>query len=173
MSYCRNCGAQLSEGAAFCQKCGTKVHAVVKANLAGWGERIIAWIIDMIALGIIISPIKLLVTVAWPSLNWAPDFLPRWIPFVDLGTDNLIYFLYWTFLEGTNGQSIGKMILKIRVTQITGEPVDIPHAAIQSIGKAFLLPIDLLIGWILYPHRKQRLFNYISETIIVRSTDTR
>jgi len=42
------------------------------------------------------------------------------------------------------------------------------QAAIESIGKAFLLPLDCIIGWILYPSRRQRLFNYLSDTIVVR-----
>jgi hypothetical protein len=38
------------------------------------------------------------------------------------------------------------------------------------VGKAFLLPLDLLLGWILYPRRRQRLFNHISETIVIKIT---
>ncbi len=176
MPYCRKCGTEVTVNAAFCASCGAPVDSITQSaydyrtrqNTASWGDRIIAWIIDMIALGIIITPVKLLIAAAWPSFIWAPDFL-RWIPFVDVGMDQIIYFFYWTFLEGTNGQSLGKMIMRIKVTQLNGEPVEISHAAIASIGKAFLLPIDLLLGWILYPGQKQRLFNYLSETIIIKS----
>lgn len=172
MPYCKNCGAALSEGAAYCPKCGTRVEAVARAALASWGERFIAYLIDIIILGIILAPIKWYISwAAWPGFVWAPDFL-RWIPFVDFGLDNVIYFLYWTFMEGTNGQSIGKMVMKIKVTQLNGEPTDIVHAAIESLGKAFLFPLDLIVGWILYPMKKQRLFNHLSETIIVRPSSS-
>jgi len=60
--------------------------------------------------------------------------------------------------------------MKTKVMQLNGKPTDVVHAAIQSIGKAFLLPIDCIIGWLLYPNKNQRLFNYISETIIVRTS---
>jgi len=71
-------------------------------------------------------------------------------------------------MEGSSGQSIGKKVMRIKVMQVNNKPVDLAHAAIESLGKAFLLPIDCIIGWLLYPIKRQRLFNYISETIVVR-----
>jgi uncharacterized RDD family membrane protein YckC len=70
-------------------------------------------------------------------------------------------------MEGVYGQSLGKMVMKIKVTKLDGTPIGLPSAAIESIGKAFLLPIDCIIGWLLYGDTNQRLFNYISETIVV------
>jgi hypothetical protein len=42
------------------------------------------------------------------------------------------------------------------------------QAAVQSIGKAFLLPLDLILGWFLYPSKQQRLFNNLSETVVLK-----
>lgn len=161
----------LPEEATYCPNCGVPVKRIVKPTLAGWGERFGAWLIDIIVLGIFIMPIYaamrwLLFWTFWPW-DMMPHFA-RWAPFVDLGPSSFVYFLYWTFMEGVYGQSIGKMALKIKVTRINGEDVDVAHAAIESIGKAFLLPIDCILGWILYPTKKQRLFNYISDTIVVK-----
>jgi uncharacterized RDD family membrane protein YckC len=175
MPFCKHCEAKLSEGAAYCSKCGILVESLPstpyisksRLELASWTERFIAWVIDAIILGIFISVIKFFVWIAWPTFVWAPDYL-RWIPFVDIGMDNVIFFLYWTLMDGINGQSIGKSIMRIKVTQLNDKPVDLAHATIESLGKAFLLPLDCIIGWLLYPRKKQRLFNYISETIIVR-----
>jgi uncharacterized RDD family membrane protein YckC len=71
-------------------------------------------------------------------------------------------------MEGIYGQSIGKIVLKMKVTTLEGAPINITTAAIESIGKAFLLPIDLILGLILYPNKNQRLFNYISNTIVIK-----
>ena len=161
MPFCRSCGAELPEGAAYCPNCRTPIESVVK--LANWGERFVAWLIDMIILGIVLGP-----WIVLPGYLWAPSFL-RWVPFVDFGTKNLIHFVYWMIMEGIYGQSIGKMVMKIRVTQLGGERTDLVHAAIENIGKAFLLPIDCIVGWIMYPAKKQRLFNYLSETIVVKA----
>jgi uncharacterized RDD family membrane protein YckC len=71
-------------------------------------------------------------------------------------------------MEGLYGQSLGKMIMKLKVTRLDGKPTNLTQAAIQSVGKAFLLPLDCILGWILYPTKRQRLFNYLSETIVTR-----
>jgi uncharacterized RDD family membrane protein YckC len=138
--------------------------------LATWGDRFIAWLIDIVILSVLLS------WMIWPGFYWIPGAwgatVPRWIPFVDLGFKNLIYFLYWTVLEGVYGQSVGKMAMKIKVARLDGGTIDMGKAAFQCIGKAFLLPLDCIFGWILYPS-KQRLFNYLSETVVVKTSDNR
>ena len=62
------------------------------------------------------------------------------------------------------------MAMRIKVTRLDGSPIGMTHAALESVGKAFLLPLDCLLGWILYPRRRQRIFNYISETMVIRET---
>ena len=61
---------------------------------------------------------------------------------------SLIFFAYWIYFESTRGQSIGKMALLIKTTELSGRTPDVKSAAIQSLGKAFLLPIDVILGWI-------------------------
>ena len=155
----------MPEDAAFCPNCGSPIRAMLERRFekADWGERFIAWIIDMIVLGAVLNTFR-------GYTGWRiPLHLPMIIPFIDPGFDNFAYFLYWTVMEGVYGQSIGKMVMRLRVIRMNGERTDLPHAAVESIGKAFLLPIDCLIGWILYPQNKQRLFNHISETIVIKT----
>jgi uncharacterized RDD family membrane protein YckC len=97
-----------------------------------------------------------------------PSF-PTWVPFVDFGLSNVVQFLYWMLMEGAYGQSLGKMLMRIKVARLDGSPINMGQAALQSLGKAFLLPLDCLLGWILYPRRRQRLFNYLSETVVVKT----
>ena len=170
MPYCVKCGEKIPEDAAFCPNCGTPVRVDLRAKfeMADWGERFVAWIIDMIIVGIFLAPFKWYI--AWIGLTGLgmPHFM-KVIPFIDLGFDNIPYFLYWTVTEGIYGQSLGKMMMKLKITRLNGGHVNIGQAAVESIGKAFLLPLDCLIGWILYSNKKQRLFNYISETIVVKT----
>ncbi len=42
-------------------------------------------------------------------------------------------------------------------------------AAVESHGKAFFLPLDCLIGWLAMPGTKLRVFNRISNTIVIKS----
>jgi uncharacterized RDD family membrane protein YckC len=164
---CKKCGNELPEGAAFCPKCGAAVLAGEQPNLAYWGDRFPAWLIDVVIIGAIVGLLRALFLVGWPGFVWVPG-APTWIPFMDFGASNIVYFLYWMLSEGAYGQSIGKMIMRIKVTQMDGRIPNIAQAAIESIGKAFLLPIDIIIGWIFYPKRRQRLFNYLSNNIVVK-----
>ena len=161
MPYCKNCGAELPEDASFCPNCGAAVKLEVRLALAGWGERFVAWLIDVIILGVFLA------WLSWPGFMLTP-YVPRWVPFIDMGSRNIIYLLYWTLMEGICGQSIGKMVMKIKVTKLNGEPIDVGRALIESIGKAFLLPIDCIIGWIAFSDKKQRLFNRLSNTMVVK-----
>jgi uncharacterized RDD family membrane protein YckC len=167
LANCKNCGGELPDGAAFCPKCGTAVQGVEQPKLAFWSERFVAWLIDVVIIGAIVGFFRLFIWVAWPGYVLAPG-VPSWIPFVDFGPSNVVYFLYWMLSEGIYGQSFGKMIMRIKITQLDGKVPNMGQAAIESIGKAFLLPIDVIVGWFLYSSRRQRLFNYLSNTIVVR-----
>jgi len=168
MPNCKNCGNNVPEDAAYCPTCGQQVQALRQITLATWGERLVAYIIDVVILSIILVPLNFFLSTALPGTRLVPWF-PRWIPFVDFGTSNLVYFLYWTITEGTYGQSIGKTIMRIRLTNLDGKHAGPARAAIESVGKAYLLPIDLILGWILHPRKRQRIFNYLSGTIVTRT----
>jgi hypothetical protein len=66
------------------------------------------------------------------------------------------------------GQSIGKMALKIKTTDLEGRTPDIKSAVIQSFGKSFLLVIDVAAGWIFTNDKRQRIFSRASHTIVVK-----
>lgn len=58
------------------------------------------------------------------------------------------------FFETAKGQSIGKIILKIKTVDMAGRPVCAKSIAIQSFGKVFMLPIDVILGWIFTNERR-------------------
>jgi uncharacterized RDD family membrane protein YckC len=87
---------------------------------------------------------------------------------IRFAVESLLFFAYWTYFESTTGQSIGKKLLKIKTTDLAGKAPDIRNIAIQSFGKAFLLPIDVLLGWIFTNDKRQRLFSRASDTIVIR-----
>lgn len=152
--YCKSCGKDLPEDAEYCPGCGAR-QAFGELELASWGERFLAYVIDGILVGIVSSMFM------WPM------HLVR-IPFMNIGVTNILLFLYWGYLEGTNGQSLGKRAMNIRVTDVYGEPIDISRSLYQAFGKAFLMPLDVIAGWILFPDKQQRLFNNLSNTIVVK-----
>ena len=159
MPYCKNCGYEIPKGAIYCPKCGNQAGYKHSFMLVTWGDRVIAYIIDIMILGMVLS--------VFSPLFWGTG--SSWIiPFVNLGGRSIVYFFYWTVMEGMYGQSLGKMVMKMEVAHIDGGEIDYGSAAIQAVGKAFLLPLDLILGLVLYPQRDQRLFNKISETVVVK-----
>jgi len=135
--------------------------ATRKIHLASWDDRFWAWLIDVILVGVVLSAFGEVVGV-FSVLTGSVVVSPF------LGVNGLGLWIYWTALEGYQGQSAGKMVLDIAVTDERGEDIDYLTAAIESFGKAFLLPIDLLIGWIAMEDEYVRLFNELSSTIVVR-----
>ncbi len=178
MPSCKKCGAAIPDEAKYCTVCGTSVTAeeaspesvapvapaTSEPKLAFWWERFVAWLIDVVIIGAITGIFGMLTPYTFPALpSW-----PNWIPFFNLNLNGVALFLYWTLMESIYGQSFGKMVMRIKITRLNGSPVGLGNAALESVGKAFLLPLDLLLGWFLHPKRKQRIFNYISETIVTR-----
>ena len=82
------------------------------------------------------------------------------------------FFGYWTYFEYSSGQSIGKRLLKIKTVDLFGNRIDIKNSAIESFGKAFLLPIDVILGWIFTNNKRQRVFGRISNTIVIKLKNT-
>ena len=181
MANCSNCGSELPEGAQFCPKCGAAVSLGTLSNapssqpsfvLAFWGERFVAWLIDVAIFGFISLFIGLFTVLSgfsiFSGLSIFPSWL-NWIPFVNFGFSGWIIFIYWTITDGLYGQSFGKMVMRIKVVRSDGRHPGLGFGVVESFGKAFLLPLDLLIGWLLHPRRRQRIFNYLSNTIVVKA----
>ena len=145
-----------------------EANATKQLHLASWSDRFWAWLIDVLLVGAALSAIGDAAGV-FPVLTG--DF-PVTTPF--LGANGFGLWLYWTFLEGSRGQSAGKTVMDITVTDEHGDPITFVEAAVESFGKAFVLPLDLLIGWFAMSGEYVRLFNRLSSTIVVRTpTDER
>lgn len=142
----------------------------IKIILASWVDRFLAWLIDFIIISIGIG--ILFSMVAYPV--WLFHYYNemsieyRNIRPLHYLISSLIFFTYWTYFECTSGQSLGKKILNIKTMDISGNRVDAKFAAIESFGKSFLLPIDVILGWIFTNNKRQRIFNKISNTIVVK-----
>jgi len=128
--------------------------------LAKWESRFWAWLIDILLVEAFSSIIA-------NSSGFFWDF--EFISIAGFGISGVLIFTYWTLLEGYNGQSIGKMALGLKVTDRNGGKIDFGVAALESCGKAFILPLDCLIGWLAMPNSKLRLFNRISNTIVIKT----
>ena len=137
-------------------------------HLARWGTRFWAWLIDIIIVWIAVNVVTTLAGILSYPFPHLYDIPGNLFPF-DFGLNSVVLFLYWTIFEGYSGKSIGKMALNLQLTGRSGEKIGFGAAAISSFGKAFLLPLDALIGWIAMPGTKLRLFNRLSNTIVIKT----
>jgi len=85
---------------------------------------------------------------------------------------NLVFFLvlfwiYLTLLEGFSGQTIGKLVAYIKVVGIDGKPISYDRAAVRNFATAFLLPIDLIIGWRMKDTKYIRYFDKFAGTTVI------
>jgi uncharacterized RDD family membrane protein YckC len=146
-------------------------------TLARWSTRFLAWLVDFIIVNVALGVLFAIVAVPiWITGFMSPAMMAnsgQWWnnvggPF-SYAITSLVFFCYWTYMESRhNGQSIGKMLLHIRTTNLEGKTADTKSIAISSFGKAFLLPIDVILGWIFTNDKRQRLLSRAANTIIIK-----
>jgi len=136
--------------------------------LAKWSARFWAWLIDVILIILFLNIVRGIFQPFW-QINLLWDY-KHWNLF-EIGFQTFFFYLYWTVSEGYQGQSIGKMVMNLRVVNRDGGRLKYPLAALESLGKAFVpvLILDCLIGWLAMPGSKLRLFNRISNTIVIKT----
>ena len=150
--------------------------------LASWGTRFWAWLVDFIIVNVALG--ILFAIVAMPI--WFSGFTnPRMMEMMSNGQwwnnfggpfsfaiNSLVFFGYWVYMESKAGQSIGKILLHIKTTNLEGKQADTKSIAISSFGKAFLLPLDVLLGWIFTNDKRQRLLSRAANTIVIKAHDS-
>jgi uncharacterized RDD family membrane protein YckC len=144
------------------------------ADYASVGSRIVAILLDhlilMIFAAIIALPLGL--GAALFSLPARPAGLMRGAVLAPLGALNfLLWLLYFTYLESSSGQTLGKRIMGIKVVKESGEqltPIDAFIRTILRIIDGFAL---YLLGFILVlvSEKKQRLGDMAVGSIVVKA----
>ncbi len=79
-----------------------------------------------------------------------------------------MFFSYWIILEYKTGQTIGKKMFNLKITNNFGEKPSLIGVILSSFGKSFILPIDIILGWILTNEKRQRIFNKLGNTLIIK-----
>jgi uncharacterized RDD family membrane protein YckC len=140
--------------------------------LANWKDRFLAWIVDFILVSIALAVLFAAISIPIWFFYYGDDLTAvrayKNVQPLHYVISSLAFFGYWTYFEFTSGQSIGKRLLKIKTIDVSANRIDIKSAAIESFGKAFLLPIDVILGWIFTNNKRQRIFNRISNTIVIK-----
>ena len=131
------------------------------------GRRILATIVDGLVLGIVFWVLAMLFGSSSAEGGTASASLGA------LGT--LVYailaFAYFTVLEGSRGQTLGKMLLGIKVVrENNGEVPGLGAAAIRTVLRLIDGLFAYLVGFIaiLISSKNQRLGDMAANTLVIR-----
>ncbi|MDM7934481.1 MAG: RDD family protein [Methanothrix sp.] len=136
---------------------------IQRLEYQGIGVRFLALLIGTVVLGIVINLLGGLFGPGWGEMGAAP----WWWGLVSF----ILYIGYYTYLEGSRGQTIGKMAMKIRVVREDGSPIDMTQAFTRNILRVIDGLVVYLIGAVLIwrSERRQRLGDSIARTVVVRA----
>jgi uncharacterized RDD family membrane protein YckC len=96
------------------------------------------------------------------NINFTYEAIYPYIPVFYLS------MLYFTLFEAYKGQTPGKYLFKIRIERIDGLKPSFMDVTIRNLGKVLFLPLDLLLGIILYRRKRfLRLFDYYTGICVV------
>lgn len=142
-------------------------------QLAGRVERLGAAILDTVFQSLVLW----LVSVLTPYNPWASQGTGAW-SFNPLGMaiGALIFVLLNGYLLATRGQTIGKVLLKLRIVRPSGEAVSPTRLALRY-GAGFVAGLVMAVVWVyslidcLMIFRKSRrcLHDEIADTIVVKA----
>ena len=134
-----------------------------KIILAKWKDRFFAWLVDFVIITVISSSIFFL---SFLYLNYNfENFITNDGMYVPT---SVMFFLYWIILEYKTGQTIGKKMFNLKITNNQGEKPSLIGVVISSFGKSFILPIDMILGLIITNEKRQRIFNKLGNTLIIK-----
>ena|ERR1041385_1066997 len=173
-TFCRNCLVDI-QGKPYCATCKTEQLLDVQSGVdrtvleyAGIGRRFAAQFIDGLITGIptlIIIVFFVFATMAGGKSR--PANLP---PFVNLWflIPAIIALAYEALLLARNGQTLGKMALKVRVVRPDGTPISGGQAWGRALSRAllgFLYIVDYIPAF--FTKEKTTLHDMIARTRVV------
>ena len=140
-------------------------------NYASLGDRFVAVLIDHIILHFIslvfLIPAFILGAFAF-SFGFGLFFGPLIL------ADFVLWLLYFSYFEGTTGQTFGKSMVGVKVVdQTTQRPVDIGRALIRNVLRIIdWLPFFYILGFILVAveEKRKRLCDMAAETIVIKES---
>jgi uncharacterized RDD family membrane protein YckC len=137
--------------------------------LARWTERFIAWLVDFVIVSIGLAILFAILSIPfWYYYAEDVDEQFRGPQSYHYLISSIVFFLYWTYFESTTGQSIGKKVMNLKTTNLDGTVAEGKKVALAAFGKAFILPFDVILGWIFTNDRRQRIFNRVSNTLVIK-----
>ena len=210
--YCSKCGAAMAAGSAFCTACGQSfsvgsvpaqvplmsstvaapmagrgmaypAHAVVpQVAYAGFWERVLAFVIDNVIVGVgiivIVIPLLFLTGLGAVLSRLAQDedlgdagfFLILGMFLVAATATVLVTWLYHAFMESSEWQAtVGKRALGLVVTDMAGRRVSFGRSSGRHFGKIITNLVPALLGYIMaaFTEKRQALHDMMAGCLVL------
>ena len=173
---CENCHLDNPAEARFCAHCGTAlipvgkplppvepethIESVFALEYIGFGTRVVAAIVDIVAVWIVSYAISFLISL-----------LPEIYLFLYLFLNSfIVLLLYFWLFTGLKGQTPGKMLVGIKVVDANGNKPGMVLAALREIAGKIISTVIFFIGflWIAWDTQKQGLHDKLATTYVVK-----
>ncbi len=131
---------------------------------AGFFRRLAAFSLDWLTLSIIADILRLAYRFGRKAGagGMHPDVL--------VGFSTLLFILYFTLMTGEGGQTLGKMILGIRVQRTDGSAVRYLRALVRTLSYIVSFFFTTFLGflWVLWDKKKQGWHDKIAGTEVIK-----
>lgn len=133
-------------------------------------KRIIAYLFDSLIIGVIIIKPLIPTTTQQNFLDFLASLLNKdfWLStFFIL----ILTLAYWTFLEWKFGQSIGKILLQLKVVTESEKEITLTQALLRNLSKLSSIILLLDTIYLIIGKGYQRFFENISKTKVIEVID--
>jgi len=120
-------------------------------------KRVVAFVIDVLILGVVLGVATNYAFVVWEPLG-----------FLSMVLSVVVAVAYFSYLEATYGQTIGKMATDIVVITEDDRPISYRESVIRTL----LRPVDTIgLVAMFATDRRQRIGDLAADTIVVETKD--
>lgn len=149
---------------------GAAASAAEDVNVLG--KRVLATIVDAIVLVVVLMIVSLPLTFIGAALEDGSGMVSIFVSLISFVVQMVLIFGYYIYLEGTRGQTVGKMVMGIKVVKEgTGEAPGMKAAAIRTLLRIvdgfMVYLVALLVA--MSSQKRQRLGDMAAHTLVVRS----
>ena len=159
---CEYCGTHNEESYSFCFNCGQALSPMISViqldpEYAGFWRRFMAYILDLIIIGIIQIPFSIITSLQDSSFYLYYEFTP------------LINTLYIIGFWARKSRTPGKMALGIKIVTEDGNPILTGRSLVRYFGYAVCV-ISLFTGffWIGSNKKKQGWHDKLANTYVIK-----
>ena len=199
--FCTNCGQMNEANAAFCSRCGAQQPvagqptaaptgvtappsgvsaqqayapaATAFHGYAGFWLRFVAFIIDMVVIGVVTWPLAAFFNFGFHHVPLGRPHVMFPFFFGGMFLGPIRFFLgwfYWAGMESSSYQAtLGKMALGLKVTDMSGSRISFARASGRYFAK-ILSWMTLTVGFMMagFTQRKQALEDILAGTLVVK-----